>query len=229
MKLSIAIPCYESHGRGVEFLDFQFYKLKSQTFKDFQVVLSDHSINNDIEDFCKKEMGNLDIKYLRNEKSRGSSPANTNKAIKNCDGEIIKIIFQDDFLWSKNSLKKTVDFFKDDDQWLISGCIHTFDDGKTFVGQMKPYYHDLIYLGKNTISSPSVLSIRNSSETIFFDERVDWLMDVDYYKSLHDKFGPPKILNEITVVNRDWGMQMSKKTTHEAKMAEEALVREKYE
>jgi len=229
MKLSVAIPCYESHGRGVEFLDYQFERLKIQTFKDFQVVLSDHSVNDDIEDFCEKNIHDLNLKYVRNKIFRGSSPANTNNAIRNCDGEIIKIIFQDDFLFNKFGLEKTVNAFLDSDQWLVSGCLHTYDDCVTIIGPMTPYYNDKIYLGNNTISSPSVLSIRNSIEKIFFDERLDYLMDVDYYKSLYDKFGPPRILNETIIVNRDWEKQMSKKTTHEAKQREESIVREKYE
>ena len=43
MRMSIAIPTYESKGRGVEFLDDLFRTIEIQTFKDFEVVVSDHS------------------------------------------------------------------------------------------------------------------------------------------------------------------------------------------
>ena len=53
--LSIATPTYESFGRGIEFLKTQFDKYLEQTFKDFEVVISDHSKNNEIEKFCDIE------------------------------------------------------------------------------------------------------------------------------------------------------------------------------
>ena len=56
-------------------------------------------------------------------------------------------------------------------------------------------------MGKNTISSPSVLTIKNE-KPLLFDEKLIWLMDVDYYKRCYNKFGNPKIINNINVVNR---------------------------
>ena len=43
MRISIAIPTCESKGRSVEFLDDLFRTIEIQTFKDFEVVVSDHS------------------------------------------------------------------------------------------------------------------------------------------------------------------------------------------
>ena len=43
MRMSIAIPTYESKGRSVEFLDDLFRTIEIQTFKDFEVGVSDHS------------------------------------------------------------------------------------------------------------------------------------------------------------------------------------------
>ena len=43
MKMSIAVPTWESYGKGNEFLDDLFRTLEIQTFQDFEVVVSDHS------------------------------------------------------------------------------------------------------------------------------------------------------------------------------------------
>ena len=43
MRLSIAIPTFGYKGSGTEFLDFLFRTIEIQTFKDFEVVVSDHS------------------------------------------------------------------------------------------------------------------------------------------------------------------------------------------
>jgi GT2 family glycosyltransferase len=81
MKMSIAIPCYEMNGRGVEMLSHSLSVLKQQTFTDFEVVVSDHSVDNDIYNICQNQKL-LNIKYIRNEQKRGSSSANINNAIK---------------------------------------------------------------------------------------------------------------------------------------------------
>ena len=43
MKVSVAVPTFEYSGRGVEFLDDMFRTVQSQTLKDVEVVISDHS------------------------------------------------------------------------------------------------------------------------------------------------------------------------------------------
>ena len=45
MKMSIAVPTWESYGKGNEFLDDLFRTLEIQTFQDFEVVVSDHSLS----------------------------------------------------------------------------------------------------------------------------------------------------------------------------------------
>lgn len=39
-KISIAIPTWETYGRGAEFLDDLLRTIEIQTFKDFEVVIS---------------------------------------------------------------------------------------------------------------------------------------------------------------------------------------------
>ena len=41
---------------------------------------------------------NLISYMLRTKNDRGNGPANTNNAIDKCSGDIIKVMFQDDFL-----------------------------------------------------------------------------------------------------------------------------------
>lgn len=228
MKLSIAIPCYESRGMGIQLLMHQFKIFKNQTFKDFEVVLSDHSINSDIEKLCLKNPFSLNLVYNRNPNNRGNSSANTNNAIRKCSGDIIKILFQDDFLYSNEALDQTIKAFDDNTEWLVSACEHTNDGGKTFNRPFYPKYNDNIHLGDNTISSPSVLSIKNTTQKLYFDESLIWLMDVEYYKRCHKIFGEPTILNSITVVNRIWGSQLTNSITEEVKNKEVAYTRKLY-
>ena len=227
--LSIATPTYESFGRGIEFLKTQFDKYLEQTFKDFEVVISDHSKNNEIEKFCESYKGRLNITYLRNEKYRGNFTQNTNNAIKNCKGDIIKILFQDDFLWDKYSLEKTYNAFDKNTNWLISSCEHTSDDGKTFSRTLHPEYNEKIYTGINTIGNPSVLSVRKADDMLLFDEKMIWTVDVDYYKRLYDKFGSPAVLNDISVVIRLWDKQLTHIIPQHIKQFEVEMSKKKHE
>ena len=51
---SIAIPTYEMKGKGVEYLEHSFQILNNQTFKDFEIIISDHSKSDDIKLLCDK-------------------------------------------------------------------------------------------------------------------------------------------------------------------------------
>jgi hypothetical protein len=228
MILSVCIPTYEMNGKGDIFLEHSFKILATQTFKDFNIVISDHSKSDIIKDLCDRYSNKLDIIYIKNLEMIGNSSANINNAIKYAKGKLIKILFQDDFLFNEDSLEIIVnnfDIFKY--KWLVSRCEHSYD-GETFVRDFKPHYHDNIHLGDNTISSPSVLTIVNETP-LLFDEKLIWLMDCDYYKQCYIKFGEPKILNAITVVNRIGSHQVSNTlATNEIKNNEYKYVTEKY-
>lgn len=188
-------------GCGHIFLEKSFESLSTQTFKDFNIIISDHSKDNLIQDLCIKYQDKLKINYYKNAEKYGNSSANINNAIKKADGKLIKILFQDDFLFHDKSLEEIIQNFDlKQDNWLITACIHS-KDGINFFRPFYPKYNHFIHLGKNTISSPSVLTIKNK-EPLLFDENLIWLMDVDYYKRCYNNWGSPKIINKINVVNR---------------------------
>jgi len=225
--ISIAIPTYEMHGHGVEYLRHQFNIFSKQTFQDFEVVISDHSVDDDIEVLCKKEDWIFDIIYLKYEYNRGMSSENLNNAIRHCSRKYIKILFQDDFLFNETSLEKTINCFEQTDakHWLMSEFCHY--DGTQLYRPVYPKYHDEIHFGNNTIGCPSVLALVND-DILFFDNSLVWLMDVEYYKRLYDKFGLPEILNEITVVTRTGEHQYQNHISKDIKEKELDMMRKKY-
>jgi hypothetical protein len=168
----------------------------------------------------------LKINYHRFNDKRGNSSANLNNALKRADGELIKIIFQDDFLFDDQAIKTTIKHFTPTTMWAVSESEHTHD-GANFYHHFKPNYHDKIHLGTNTISSPSVLTLKNENIELF-DENLIWLMDVEYYKRLYDRFGLPTIIPKITVVNRTWNGQVSSYVSQEIKNGELQYVKTKY-
>ncbi len=195
-------------GLGAGFLKNNFDILIGQTFKDFNVIVSDNSTTDAIQKVCDEYKGRLEIHYFKNDDPARGMCTNVNNILRKATGKLIKIIFLDDFLFSSTALEEIVNNFDlEKDHWLVTACEHT-KDGTTFIKPFYPRYNDKIHLGKNTISSPSVLTLKNE-DTIFFDENLTWLMDCDYYKRLHTKWGKPKILNTINVVNRMGAHQTS--------------------
>lgn len=227
--LSIVIPTYEMKGLGRDYLRQSFDVLARQTFRDFDVVISDHSQDGSIRDLCTEYADVLSISYHRNEHDHGNSSANCNNAIRHAQGSLIKILFQDDFLYHDRALEDIISHFDmTKDNWLVTACIHT-KDGIHFFKPFHPRYNPRIHLGNNTISSPSVLTIKNA-HPLFFDERLLWLMDCDYYKRLHDAYGEPRILDSINVVNRVGSHQVTNvQATEDLKYKEFLYMLEKYE
>jgi glycosyltransferase involved in cell wall biosynthesis len=48
VKVSIAIPAYAKDHAGVQYLKQSFDSILTQTFVDYEVVVSDHSTSNDL-------------------------------------------------------------------------------------------------------------------------------------------------------------------------------------
>lgn len=208
MKISVCIPTWEQYGFGVNYLKTLFETLVTQTFKNFNIIISDHSVNDEIEHFVDSYKKIFEIIYIRNINNRGNGPANTNVTLKHADGEIIKIMFQDDFFVNNHALEIIHKSFEDKNcKWVVNGCNHT-NDGISFNREMIPSWNDQILYGINTISSPSVLSFRNS-ELSFFDENLTMLMDCEYYYQLYLKYNKPTIIEDILISNRMHSNQIS--------------------
>lgn len=211
MKISIAIPTWEFNGRGSEYLNDLLRTIQIQSYKDYEVCISDHSVDNEVLKELKQFEGKFKIVYDKNENDRGNGPANTNKAIEMCSGDIIKVMFQDDFFYDTESLEKIhSEFEQSDGMWLVNGCNHTKDDGYNFYWEMFPKWNDKMIEGVNSISSPSVLSMRKECfEKVRFDEKLVMMMDCDYYYNLKTNFSDPIYFEDVLVSNRVHENQIS--------------------
>lgn len=187
-KLSIIIPIHDMTG-GAEFLWRSVNRLTEQTFQDFEIIIT----------------------------KEGRMAENTNAGIRRARGELIKILYLDDYLASPHSLQKIVGEFTEEVDWLITGT----DTNP------KPYWTDDIGTGNNKLGSPSALTVRRTS-TIFFDETMSWLLDCDFYKRMHQSFGLPKILSGVNVIIGVGEHQMTHILTDEEKLAEHNYMNKKY-
>lgn len=112
-KISVCIPTYEMGGKGAGFLERALSNLLSQDFDDFEVVVSDQSEDHAVRNLCESWKQDLCIAYFDNSAGKRQASANSNFAIERARGEIVKILFQDDFLCEKTALSKMGDAFTD--------------------------------------------------------------------------------------------------------------------
>lgn len=226
-SISVAIPAYEYSGKGVEVLNFSLNQMLQQTFQDFELVISDHSVDNEIENVCKRWSNYFDLKYFRNENDRGSGSANFNNCIKNCAGKIIKLLCADDWLFSRDSLQITYDAFDENTNFLATGYYHSRDRRNYYnphYPQMNENYHYI-----NLIGTPSCVSVRNFKDIPEFDKNLFYAYDCDFYRSYIDKFGGYKLVNNITIGNYIWENSVTSTVNNEIIEKESLYIRAKYE
>lgn len=200
MLTSIAIPVYEMNGQGIHYLKHNLNQVINQKINsDLEVIISDQSKNDIIKDYIK-DLSIDYVKYIKADEKVNSLSSNTNSAIRNCNGDIIKVLYQDDYFLNEFSLQKTINTISNSNKmWLISACEHS-KDLSTLIRPFYPQWNDHMIFGNNTYSCPSVLSFKKEAKDNYFDENLDYLLDTEYYYRMKNKYGEPVYLQDITVV-----------------------------
>ncbi len=197
-EFSICIPSYEMGGQGVIFLKELLESIQNQDFDNYEIIVSDHSINNDIQDLCLEYQK---VVYYKNDKDRGNGAANLNNSILNSTGKYVKIMCQDDLIISRSCLSKLKEVYDSENvNWIVSGCCHT-NDGINYEKEIYPVWSPYTLYGDNQIGSPSVCSFKKES-FIEFDIFYTLLYDVDFYYRMVLKNEMPFFLNEILIAIR---------------------------
>lgn len=199
MKISISIPTYECYGFGWLYFSELLNSIFKQTYKNYEVVISDQSSDKNIKNLVNYYSQFMDIMYLDGRKFERKISPNINNATKHCTGDIIKYMCGDDFFIDDGALDKIKNAFSvHSGEWLIMGTLHCNSIHQMHT-RMIPFYHDKIHLGANTISSPSVLATRNKQ---YLDDNLSMLVDCELYKRLYVNYGSPMVIQDPLVCNR---------------------------
>jgi glycosyltransferase involved in cell wall biosynthesis len=183
-KVSICIPTYNQ----ATLLKKVLKSIVEQTFTDYELIISDDTLDNSIEVVLNEFNFGTQLNYIHHTPSLGS-PANWNYALKQAKGEYIKIVHHDDYFINPDSLAQFVHL-------LDSNPRASFGFSATKIDllqlNMIKYHHcsvkhfNLIknnpeaLFFSNVIGAPSATIIRNKFN-ILFDEQLKWLVDVDWY------------------------------------------------
>ena len=201
-EISVCIPTYEFKGKGVKYLVDIFDGLRKQTFQDFDVVISDHSEDDVIHDFCEEISKEFSIIYLKNPNDRGFQGSNINCVMENAEGRILKLLMQDDLFVDDKALEKIKKGFDETNcKWLFHGFTHTTDGIETH-RDCVPNWCDMVLEGRNLLGSPSCVAILNENKT-YLDTNLKLLVDTEFYHRMRIENGIPYIISDILIANRE--------------------------
>ncbi len=213
LYISICIPCYEMGGMGKAYLGRLFNSIQDQDYERCEIIVSDHSSDDVLQELCEEWRKLLRIRYVKNERGRGNASININEAIRLAEGDVIKPMHQDDFFYSPECLRAINNILLANPNYMWGGCgfIHTNDDESDFFKPQVPVYQDDIVLAKNTFGAPSVFFYRNTSPPELFDEKLIWINDCELAYRFYAAYGSPLILSDLLVAVRIWEARVTER------------------
>jgi glycosyltransferase involved in cell wall biosynthesis len=183
-KVSICIPAYKQ----VEYLKKTLDSILIQTYKDYEIIISDDSPDNSVEDLVRKYAFGSKLIFFKNIKPLGS-PENWNESIKHAKGEYIKILHHDDWFTYSYSLEEYVKLLDENPLSdfgfsctnvfhadTLKERIHCISEERLGAIKKNP---ELLFLG-NLIGGPSITIYRRSLNELY-DNNMKWLVDIEFY------------------------------------------------
>lgn len=132
-KISVVVPIYKVRDRIMKTLE----SLKTQTFKDFEVLFIDDGSPDDSSDFANEYLEDSDVVYRIIKKKNGGVSSARNLGIEEAKGEYIMFLDSDDYI-DKNMLREFYDkIFEGNFDILYSAYVFEESSGKEITNNMK--------------------------------------------------------------------------------------------
>jgi len=186
-KVSICIPAY----RAPEYFRRTLESVAIQDYADYEVIVTDDTEDDSLRDIVASVSIPAPVTYLKNPRRLGA-PQNWNHAVGLARGEYVKILHHDDWFLSPASLARFVALMEDHPAASLGFCAaENYDrfDHVKFVH--RPSTESIAALRKdrnalffqNLIGPPSSIIYRRGAG-VCFDEKLKWLVDLDFYLQL---------------------------------------------
>jgi len=193
MFVSIVVPCYATSIEQVLQFERLLDSIQSQTYREVEVVLVDHSPSELVQ--VAKSNRSLNITYIRNSKQRGNSSANMNFGMKLANGDLIQVLHMDDFFSRPDAIELMVTTLRSSRtaMWGVLGFDHLrANENRTFNPTMPSLW--------KTLGCPSATFFRKDVlRTTEFDESLIYINDHDFHQQLILQYGDPVVIPEICV------------------------------
>ncbi len=180
--ISICIPAYQNPELIARLLN----SIVIQSFRNFEVIVTDDSPGNAIELICHSFTEKFKIQYYKNPVALGS-PANWNAAIAMASGEWIKIMHHDDWFDGSEALAAFAEKANHDEgNFIFSGYNLVNENGHitpiSISGStLSAIRKDPLHLfKKNYLGHPSTSLIKREHH-LSYDEQIKWVVDFEFY------------------------------------------------
>jgi len=221
VKISVCIPAY----KNADFLRRCLDSLASQSFTDFEVILSDDSPDDSVATIAEAFENDLQILYLKNNPALGT-PANWNYAMQRAKGSYIKLMHDDDWLAENDALQKFYDCLENNP--AADFCFSAFHNVNLKAGTMEPVFcaaflrkllkkNRYNLFKRNFIGPPSVVFQRNN-RTDWYDANLKWLVDFEGYIRFLDSKAGFVYIDECLVNIGLSGEQVTSTVQHDARI-----------
>jgi glycosyltransferase involved in cell wall biosynthesis len=182
LLVSICIPAYQR----TEYLKRLLDSIEMQTFRRFEVVITDDSPGGEVLEMVENHLLKPMIRYFKNPRTLGS-PENWNEGLRKAKADWIKIMHDDDWFTGPDSLGVFADAIQNGAaRFYFSAYTNVYPGGRTKTIRIKDA--DYLALNKmpeiliaaNRIGPPSAVVFRKD-QALVFDNRMQWLVDIDFY------------------------------------------------
>lgn len=182
--ISICIPAYN---RG-PFLIRLFESITKQTYKDFEVIVTDDSSGEEVTMICADYKSKFNLKYYKNNRALGT-PENWNEAIRKATGSWIKIMHDDDWFATESSLTEfhNAIIANPERKIFFSAYSNVHEHAnKSETVYLNSFWwkamcsNPVVLFANNIIGPPSVTVYKNEG-LAWYDPKVKWVVDMDFY------------------------------------------------
>lgn len=185
--ISICIPAY----KRITDLKILLDSIGRQTFKNFEVIITDDSPDDTVKNFCDAYPNEFELVYYKNSIPLGT-PENWNEGIRKATGTWVKLMHDDDYFATDNSLAFFVAAIESDNQAQVFYSAFVFEDVANHTKKMitcnwfdrfflslSPYH----LLRRNYFGNPSCIIVKKEVP-FFYDNRFKYIVDFAYYIEL---------------------------------------------
>ncbi|PWT99189.1 MAG: hypothetical protein C5B52_11025 [Bacteroidetes bacterium] len=182
--ISICVPAY----KRIEFLERLFHSISTQTYRDFEVIVTDDSPDSSVANLCLSYTNQFPLKHYKNLKQLGT-PENWNEAIRKANGSWIKLMHDDDWFAEPLALELFANYVKKNPQtsFVFSAYRNVYLDENReadvfpIAGRLKLAKENPSTLISNNIIGPPSVTMHRNDGTYFYDNNLKWVVDIEFY------------------------------------------------
>ena len=182
-SISICVPAYKRTDYIKRLLD----SVATQTYKNFEVIITDDSPDSDIHKLCDSYTHLFELRYVKNPLNL-NTPENWNEAVRHARYEWIKIMHDDDWFATPDSLLLFAESIVSNPkaQFFFSAYANVYDSSNCLQYMpLSPIWKQLlggnaeILISKNVIGPPSVTLYKKND--LIYDAKMKYVVDIDFY------------------------------------------------